>query len=465
MCQQAPLQFSITCFPVNLLLLPIYGADLVLGVEWLAGLGPVLFDYKELWMEFAHESSNIRLLDASGTGVGAVLTQNGHPIAYFSKEMSLRLQSSSTYVLEMYAITETIRKWRIQTLEQQKWITKLLGYDFDIVCKPGSDNGPIDSLSRLPSATLQAMRLLSQPILALWDALRELYKSNPSGKTVIFVVVDRLSKHAHFSALGTHFTSPQVAQVFIKDIVRLHGIPSSIVSDRDLVFVSSFWRELIHQQGTKLAMSRSSSVASVEDMLQQRSAILLKLKENLLRAQNRMRNQAILKRIDVSFVVGNWVFLKLQPYRQSSLAHRQSHKLAKRFYGPFPIKERIGPVAYHLELPSTAKIHDVFHASLVPQVLVQWENQPTTNATWEPLNEFCHDFPDFDLEGKVPSYREVIVNGDAPAVASASVEGPIPPKTAEQKMARKNELKAKSTLLLAIPDEHLLKSGLEATKN
>ncbi|GJY13569.1 putative ribonuclease H-like domain-containing protein [Tanacetum coccineum] len=52
---------------------------------------------------------------------------------------------------------------------------------------------------------------------------------------------------------------------------------------------------------------------------------------------------------------------------------------------------------------------------------------------------------------------EVIVNGDAPAVASASTEGPIPPKTAEQKITRKNELKAKSTLLVAIPDEHLLK--------
>ncbi|GJT75196.1 ribonuclease H-like domain-containing protein [Tanacetum coccineum] len=52
---------------------------------------------------------------------------------------------------------------------------------------------------------------------------------------------------------------------------------------------------------------------------------------------------------------------------------------------------------------------------------------------------------------------EVIMNGDAPVVASASTDGPIPPKTAEQKIARKNELKAKSTLLLAIPDEHLLK--------
>ncbi|GJX05468.1 hypothetical protein Tco_0963434 [Tanacetum coccineum] len=54
---------------------------------------------------------------------------------------------------------------------------------------------------------------------------------------------------------------------------------------------------------------------------------------------------------------------------------------------------------------------------------------------------------------------EVIVNGDAPAIASDSTgtEGPIPPKTAEQKLARKNELKAKSTLLLAILDEHLMK--------
>ncbi|GJV06886.1 reverse transcriptase domain-containing protein [Tanacetum coccineum] len=66
---------------------------------------------------------------------------------------------------------------------------------------------------------------------------------------------------------------------------------------------------------------------------------------------------------------------------------------------------------------------------------------------------------DFKMILRVTTAQEVIVNGDAPAIASASAgtEGPIPPKTAEQKLARKNELKAKSTLLLAIPDEHLLK--------
>ncbi|GJR78566.1 retrotransposon protein, putative, ty1-copia subclass [Tanacetum coccineum] len=70
------------------------------------------------------------------------------------------------------------------------------------------------------------------------------------------------------------------------------------------------------------------------------------------------------------------------------------------------------------------------------------------------------DEPQSDIN-PIRSYAlwEVIVNGDAPAIASASVgtEGPIPPKTVEQKLARKNELKAKSTLLLAIPDEHLSK--------
>ncbi|GJT76390.1 hypothetical protein Tco_1043115 [Tanacetum coccineum] len=63
---------------------------------------------------------------------------------------------------------------------------------------------------------------------------------------------------------------------------------------------------------------------------------------------------------------------------------------------------------------------------------------------------------------------EVIVNSDAPAIASASAgtEGPIPPKIAEQKLARKNEFKAKNTLLLAIPDEHLLKfHGIKDAKS
>lgn len=75
------------------------------------------------------------------------------------------------------------------------------------------------------------------------------------GRTIILVIVDRLSKYAHFSALGTHITAPMVAKVFMRDICRLHGMPLDIVSDGVPLFVSQFWKELFQLQGTHLSMS------------------------------------------------------------------------------------------------------------------------------------------------------------------------------------------------------------------
>lgn len=75
------------------------------------------------------------------------------------------------------------------------------------------------------------------------------------GKSVILTVIDWFSKYCHFIPLAHPYSAESVAQAFFAEIVRLHGIPQSIVSDRDTVFTSNFWRELMRLSGTKLQMS------------------------------------------------------------------------------------------------------------------------------------------------------------------------------------------------------------------
>jgi hypothetical protein len=75
------------------------------------------------------------------------------------------------------------------------------------------------------------------------------------GKSVILTVVDRFSKYAHFVPLSHPYTASSVAKAFFDHIARHHGIPCSIVSDRDPVFTSTFWTELFTRTGVKLQMS------------------------------------------------------------------------------------------------------------------------------------------------------------------------------------------------------------------
>ena len=71
----------------------------------------------------------------------------------------------------------------------------------------------------------------------------------------IWVIVDRLTKSAHFLPINIGFPIAQLAEIYIKEIVRLHGVPSSIVSDRDPRFTSRFWKSLQEALGSKLRLS------------------------------------------------------------------------------------------------------------------------------------------------------------------------------------------------------------------
>jgi hypothetical protein len=78
---------------------------------------------------------------------------------------------------------------------------------------------------------------------------------NVGGKSVLLTVVDRFSKMAHFIPLSHPYSTSTVAKAFFDNVVRLHGLPYSIVSDRDPVFTSQFWEELFRLAGVKLLLS------------------------------------------------------------------------------------------------------------------------------------------------------------------------------------------------------------------
>lgn len=110
-----------------------------------------------------------------------------------------------------------------------------------------------------PSILHPARLLLPLSVLtSVWaDLGLDFIKALPKvgGKSVILTMVDRFIKYCHFIPLSLPYSAESVAQVFFGDIVRLHGIPHSVVSDRDPVFTSVFWRDLMRLMGTKLHMT------------------------------------------------------------------------------------------------------------------------------------------------------------------------------------------------------------------
>jgi ribosomal protein L21E len=199
-------------------------------------------------------------------------------------------------------------------------------------------------------------------------------------------------------------------------------------------------------------------VPDLQTWLEQRDAMQQIIQQNLLRAQQRMKSQADKTRVERTFEVGDQVYLKLQPYVQMSVARRTNQKLSYKFFGPYKVLQRVGAVAYKLELPTESLIHPVVHVSLLKKALpantiaqpdlpsqctmledpsiplqvldtkevvsgknlvclvqVQWTGLPNSWTTWENKNRLMKEFPNAPAWGQADLQGEGNVTACYPA--------------------------------------------------
>ncbi|KAJ0921353.1 putative nucleotidyltransferase, Ribonuclease H [Helianthus annuus] len=290
--------------------------------------------------------------------------------------------------------------------------------------------------------------LLKQPRIPIWkwesvamDFITKLPRTT-AGHDSIWVIVDRLTKSAHFLPIREDFKVEKLAKVYMKEIICRHGIPIDIISDRDARFTSRLWQTFQSAMGTKLNLSTAfhpqtdgqteRTIQTLEDMLRScvidfggnwdshlplvefsynnsyhasiqmapfealygrkcRSPIcwheigqaqitgpeliqettdkILQVRDNLLKARSRQKSYADKGRKPMEFETGDFVLLKVSPWK-GVVRFGKKGKLAPRYVGPFKILERIGEVAYRLDLPEElSNVHPVFHVSNLKKCL------------------------------------------------------------------------------------------------
>ncbi|GKB65074.1 putative reverse transcriptase domain-containing protein, partial [Tanacetum coccineum] len=222
-----------------------------------------------------------------------------------------------------------------------------------------------------------------------------------SGHDSSLVIIDQLTKSAHFLAVHEDYKTERLARLYINEIIARHGVPVSILSDRDSHFTSGFWRSLQKALGTQLNQSTAyhpqtngqseHTIQTLEDMLRacaidfgrnwdthlllvefsynnsyhssETTDKVVQIKKRLKTARDRQKSYADNRRKPLEFSVGDKVLLKVSPWK--GVVHfGKISKLLPRYVGLFEVVERVGPVAYRLRLPQElVGIHDMFHVS------------------------------------------------------------------------------------------------------
>ncbi|GJW06813.1 reverse transcriptase domain-containing protein [Tanacetum coccineum] len=174
-----------------------------------------------------------------------------------------------------------------------------------------------------------------------------------TGQDTIWVIVDHLTKSAHFLPMREDDSLAKLTRQYLKEVVSRHRVPISIISNRDGRFASHFWRSLHKALGTRLDMSTAyhpqtdgqseRTIQTLEDMLW---ACMLDFRK-----------------------MGDKVMLKVSPWKRV-IRFGKRGKLNPRYIRPFKILAKVGTVDYHLELlEQLSRVHSTFHVSNLKKCL------------------------------------------------------------------------------------------------
>ncbi|GJZ74743.1 putative reverse transcriptase domain-containing protein [Tanacetum coccineum] len=233
-----------------------------------------------------------------------------------------------------------------------------------------------------------------------------------TGQDTIWVIVDRLTKSAHFLPMREDDSLEKLTRQYLKEVVSRYGVPVSIISDRDGRFTSHFWRSLHKALGTRLDMSTvyhpqndgqsEQTIQTLEDIIKAapfealygrkcRSLIcwaevgdsqlnspdiihettekIVQIKSRIQAARDRQKSYADVRRKPLEFQVGDKVMLKVSSWK-GVIRFGKRGKLNPRYIGPFKINAKFETVAYRLELPEQlSQVHNTFHISNLKKFL------------------------------------------------------------------------------------------------
>ncbi|GJY48946.1 putative reverse transcriptase domain-containing protein, partial [Tanacetum coccineum] len=225
--------------------------------------------------------------------------------------------------------------------------------------------------------------LLVQPDIPQWkwdnitmDFVMKLPKSS-QGYDTIWVIVDRLTKSAIFVPMRETDPMDKLARMYLKEVVTRHGIPLSIICDRDPRFASNFWRSLQNALGTSLDMSTAyhpqidgqseRTIQTLEDMLRACAIDFGKGWVNhfpLVEFSYNNSYHASIKAAPFEALYGRKCRSPVCWAEKGVVRFGKWGKLNPRYVGPFKVLEKVGSVAYKLELPEElSRVHNTFHVS------------------------------------------------------------------------------------------------------